>query len=268
MSQVDFAYYAGIKSVPIAAVFAAIYAPLAAYYVWRTLKNVVLALFLISLFCFIRVTAFGMRAYVASSDSAQHTQGTVVATMIVYSIGFFGLLNSVYYLQIERASANSNQQGIFHRISGNGVLIHLILMGAVVLSIVGTTDSYSSVASTVNRGKTFKIISAVAYVTVSLLLVVRCVLHLKEHGSGAAGSQGRLIGEKHCHQILLLVALVFTVREGFLVATTNNSSVNKKEAFFYILEAVPELIGVCLLAAPGLIPPKYSENKEWAGSNV
>jgi hypothetical protein len=67
---------------------------------------------------------------------------------------------------------------------------------------------------------------------------------------------------------LFLIALVFTVRELFIAATTNNSSVTEKEALFYVLEAVPELIGVWLLAAPGLIPPKYPEEKEWAASSV
>jgi hypothetical protein len=76
-----------------------------------------------------------------------------------------------------------------------------------------------------------------------------------------------LIGEKYCHQILLLIALVFTVRELFIAGTTNNSSINAKESLFYVLEAVPELIGVCLLAVPGMIPSD-SEDKEWAASNV
>ena len=50
----------------------------------------------------VRVTAFVMRAVLAGSDGAGSDLGLVIGEMIVYSVGFFGLLYSVYNLVLDR----------------------------------------------------------------------------------------------------------------------------------------------------------------------
>lgn len=41
-----------------------------------------------------------------------------------------------------------------------------------------------------------------------------------------------------------------------MLGTVNNASKKANETLFYALEAVPELIAICLFAIPGLIPVK------------
>jgi len=258
-APIDYASYVGIDSVAFAALFAAIYVPLAAFFIFRTIRNPVLPLFMMVFFCILRITGFGMRAYIASSASASQDKTLVIVESIVYGVGFLGVLNSVYHLQIDRqeASGRNNQNVPFHRISGNGHIVHLVLVGAVVLSIIGTIDINSTSTSSVSHGKTFRIAGAIIFAVVTGVLVLRCALHLRE-GASFDGQYKRQesIGERHGNHILLLISLVFLVRELYLVITVNNASAQRNEKLFYVLEAVPELIGICLLATPGLIPSK------------
>lgn len=41
-----------------------------------------------------------------------------------------------------------------------------------------------------------------------------------------------------------------------MLGTVNNVAKQANEKLFYVLEAVPELIAICLFTAPGLIPVK------------
>ena len=50
----------------------------------------------------VRTVAFGMRAALAKSDSAAHQKNVVLAEMIIYSIGFFGVVSSAYLLVLDR----------------------------------------------------------------------------------------------------------------------------------------------------------------------
>lgn len=120
--QINYAHIAGIKSVAAAAIFAALYAVLLPYYIWRAIRNPLYVLILLSLFCaskpvkhlfhqrayetdcspLVRVTAFILRAVLAGSDSAGQDVGLLIGETIVYSVGFFGLLYSAYNLVLDR----------------------------------------------------------------------------------------------------------------------------------------------------------------------
>ena len=50
----------------------------------------------------VRVTAFVMRAVLAGSDSAGEDLNLVIGELVVYSVGFFGLLYSAYTLVLDR----------------------------------------------------------------------------------------------------------------------------------------------------------------------
>ena len=49
--SINYAEYVGIKSVALAAIFAGLYAPLLAYFIFRVFKNLTLTLFMMCLFC-------------------------------------------------------------------------------------------------------------------------------------------------------------------------------------------------------------------------
>lgn len=252
---INYAYYVGIKSTIAAAVGAAIYAPLLLYFIWRATKNAVASILFLVLFCLIRVTAFGLRAYIAAKTSAQQDRTLVMIESIVYGVGFLGVLQSAYNLQIARSHKyGKGDTNIFSRITGNPALVHLSLTGAVILSIVGIIDVNSTNVNDHSRGKTFRIISAIAFAAINGILILRCLFSLKDQAHGST------LGARHGGTILLLASCVFIVREVFLVATVNNATASRNETLFYILEAVPELIGVLLLATPGLIPSKYDND--------
>jgi hypothetical protein len=251
----NYAYYVGIKSTPAAAVAAAIYAPLLLYYIFRATKNAVMTIFLIVLFCLIRLSAFGLRAYIAAKTSAQQDRTLVMVESIMYGVGFLGLLNGAYNLQIDRSHRyGKGGSNIFSKLTGNPGLVHLALTGAVVLSVIGTIDVNATDVSEHSRGKTFRIISAIAFAAINGLLVLRCLFSLKDQAHGST------IGARHGGAILLLISCVFLVREIYLVGTVNNATASRNEVLFYVLEAVPELIGVLLMATPGLIPSKYDND--------
>lgn len=59
-----------------------------------------------------------------------------------------------------------------------------MLVLAVILGIVGTTDIYSSKASDVTQGKTLKIVSAVLFVVISICLFLRAIGNVQGDTSG------------------------------------------------------------------------------------
>jgi len=118
--QINYAHLSGVNSVAGAVVFAVFYAILLPYYILRAIRNPTYVLIILSLFCasepskvspsvqetdrslLVRVTAFVMRAVLAGSDSAGTDFGLFIGESIVYSVGFFGLLYSVYTLVLDR----------------------------------------------------------------------------------------------------------------------------------------------------------------------
>src|SRR5882762_6379041 len=120
--QINYARETGIHSLAAAVIFAVLYAILLPYYIFRATRNPTYVLIILSLFCaselsttsfyrnrwrtdclcLVRVTAFVIRAILAGSDSAGTNVGLVIAEMIVYSVGFFGLLYSAYTLVLDR----------------------------------------------------------------------------------------------------------------------------------------------------------------------
>ena len=121
-TQINYARASGIESVAGAAIFAVVYAFLLPYYIWRATRNPTYVLIILSLFCaselsttlfyrraqethrssLVRVTAFVMRATLAGSASTGSNINLVIGEMIVYSVGFFGLLYSAYTLVLDR----------------------------------------------------------------------------------------------------------------------------------------------------------------------
>lgn len=50
----------------------------------------------------VRVVAFTMRAILSGSDTAGRNRNVVIAELIIYNVGFFGLLYSAYTLVLDR----------------------------------------------------------------------------------------------------------------------------------------------------------------------
>ena len=50
----------------------------------------------------VRIVAFSMRAALAANESAAKNLNVVIAEMVIYNVGFFGLLYSSYTLVLDR----------------------------------------------------------------------------------------------------------------------------------------------------------------------
>lgn len=67
--------------------------------------------------------------------------------------------------------------------------------------------------------------------------------------------------------ILLGIALLLVLREGFFIGTLGALEQQRKESLWYPLSALPELLAVVLFATPGLIPLKRKETEHEMGYN-
>jgi len=253
--NINYAHASGIDSVAAAAIFAALYAILLPYYIWRATRNPTYVLIVLSLFCAIRVTAFVMRAVLAGSDSAGTNLQLVIGETIVYSVGFFGLLYSTYTLILDREIVSGIAvRGLISRITSNRRLIRLALVAAVALGITGASFISSSKPSDLSLSKTLRKVSVIIFLVVTALLALHTVALVREEQ--AARRRGSVPpGAAHGGYILCLVVILLLVREIYLTATIGNIS-RQNEPVWYPLAALPELIAVFLFAVPGLVPEK------------
>lgn len=114
---------AGIETVGVAALFAALYTILVPLYVWKTAHNPTYTFIVLIIFCLcesspftlgarwpsvaenetVRITGFILRAILAASDGAKENDGIVISEMIFFTLGFVGLLYSAFILILGRS---------------------------------------------------------------------------------------------------------------------------------------------------------------------
>jgi len=245
----------GIHSVAAAAIFAILYAFLLPYYLFRAIRNPTYVLIILSLFCAIRVTAFVMRATLAGSEGAGEDLNLCIGEQIVYSVGFFGLLYSTYTLVLDREIYSGRVlNNPISRITANRHLIRLALMAAVVIGIIGSTDSNSSSQSTQNLGKTLRRVSAIIFLVVTALLAVHVLFRIRHRGPQTSNdSQRASVGTTYGINFLGSIIGLLLAREIFLTITVGKIV---DEGAWYPLAALTELIAVFFFAVPGLVPDK------------
>lgn len=112
---------AAIKTYEPAILFAVLYALLVLLYVWKTAHNPAYAFIVLVIFCIckplfstvdrqvllraktVRVVGFILRAILATSEGAKENDGLVIAETIFFSLGYVGLLYSVFLLTMDRS---------------------------------------------------------------------------------------------------------------------------------------------------------------------
>jgi len=256
----NYARSTGIHSVAGAAIFAALYAIILPYFTFRAIRNPTYVLIILTLFCAIRVTAFVMRAVLAGSDSAGSDLGLVIGETIVYSVGFFGLLYSVYNLVLDREllSGNEMRNNPISRITSNRHLIRIALMAAVVVGIIGSTYISSTKPSDLSLSKTLRRVSVIIFLVVTALLALHTLFLVRQENAALRrGSLQRTsFGATYGMYILCLIVIFLLIREIYLTISTLNNVSHQDEAVWYPLAALPELLAVFLFAVPGLVPDK------------
>jgi membrane-associated phospholipid phosphatase len=160
------------------------------------------------------------------------------------------------------------------RLTKNRRLFRLVLLIAVILGIVASTEISSS-GTISHTGKLERIISTIIFLVLTILqafqtfllarmeLSCMCIAFVNlviqvnnahEYTARGAKRDNESFGSRHSMAILSLGALLLLVREVFYTATITNTAKQNEEHFWYPLVAVPEILVVILSATPGLVP--------------
>ncbi|KAI9001748.1 hypothetical protein BC832DRAFT_141771 [Gaertneriomyces semiglobifer] len=251
LAHINYANSSGIHSVAVPVTFVVVYALLAVVFAVLTARRRCAAHIILLLFCIIRIAAFAMRAIIAHSDTAGESLGFYLATVILYTMGFVGLLYTAYALVLDHALliADRLPSAYSRSFAKNRVVVRLILIVAVSLGITG--GNYAALASSDSGkqlGQTLKSAATWIFFTVSLLLLLQALALWRRNRQSTPF-------------ILLLVAVFLFGREVFYVATLDNAVRQQDETYFYPLAVGTELVAAILIAIPGVVPPHTAARK-------
>ncbi|KAE9408494.1 hypothetical protein BT96DRAFT_873610 [Gymnopus androsaceus JB14] len=267
-SSFNFATAFGWHSVAAAAVFAVLYSPLAAsflYYMIRERRRVLSSL---TLFCIIRVAAFVMRAISTGIPSAGENESLFIATEVFFSIGFFGLLYSAYSLVMDRLDFCDNPilpvpilGNILHLLRKRR-LFRLTLLIPMALGIAGINETSSNPDS--STGTTLRKASTIVFLVLTTIPVLQTVVLIKaeREGGDTLKNTSSSFGATHASILYGIISLLLLIREIFTVATISNISEANNEHFWYPLVALPEFLCVIIFAIPGVIPSKEAQEEK------
>lgn len=257
MSAINYAHAYGIHSLGAAIFFAVIYAPFVPFYLFRSIRNPTFVYFMLTFFCAIRVAAFTLRSVLAGSESAAEKLDVLITNQVIYNVGFFGVLYSVYTLVLDRQLlAGIELHNPLTYITGNRHIIRMALTAAVAVGIVGAIDVSSTDLSSQKTGKTLRTVGIVIYLVVVVLLLAHTLLYINARKNANNYEEKGSFGRENGTPILFTVIILLLIREIFYVSTVDNLSQQTNEKLFYSLSALPEFLAVILLAAPGLVPSK------------
>ncbi|KAJ3887860.1 hypothetical protein GG344DRAFT_54883 [Lentinula edodes] len=254
----------GWNSVAAAAVFAALYSALALYFVAKIIQERRKVLFTMTLFCTIRVAAFIMRAISVGVASAGDNEGVFIATEVLFSVGFFGLLYATYSLVVDRLDFCDNDDtasvptiiGSLLRLTRNRRLFRTALIVPMALGIAGINLASSNPTS--STGTSLREASAIIFLILTVFQVLQTLVLIKaEHeGKDSLKSTFTSFGTKHASLLFGIISLLLLIREIFTVVTINNIAKANNEHLWYPLIALPEILCVLVYTIPGVIPPK------------
>ncbi|KAK7458837.1 hypothetical protein VKT23_009847 [Stygiomarasmius scandens] len=262
-TTINFAKLVGqYDSLAAAIIFAILYVPLAVRFVFSLIRERTRILFVLTLFCLIRITSFTIRAVLVGSEGAGENEGLFIADQVLSSIGFVGLLLSAHGLVVNRLELdNSEPSSPISRITRNRRLFRLLTTAAAVLGIVGINYLTSTDASQRSTGETLKKVGIILFLvlTVNVAYLTSTLIFGELSGSVRPTKRPTYspsFGHSYGSYILGLIAFFMLLRELFLVATISSSTTQNAEKFWYPFVALPEVLCVMLFAIPGVIPPR------------
>ncbi|KAJ3983330.1 hypothetical protein F5890DRAFT_1523855 [Lentinula detonsa] len=259
-NSVNYADLFGFKSIPAAVIFAICYVPLCCWFIPKVIVRRTYVVFTVTLFCFMRVSAFILRVILIASESVGENESVFITDEVLFSIGFFGLLFGAYGLVLDRLSLLTTSKAQTYPLSfliQNRKLFHLVLTAGMIMGIIGITNSTSSTPS--SSGSTLRKASVIVFVVLTILQAyqtfVLVMLERSENPEALTLYLGHSIGARHGAMIFVCISVLLLVREVYMLATIGSSITQNKEYTWYPLVALPELVCVTLYALPGIIPP-------------
>ncbi|KIK50449.1 hypothetical protein GYMLUDRAFT_252987 [Collybiopsis luxurians FD-317 M1] len=269
---IDYPKAFGWNSVAAAAVFAALYLPLTAYFIFKIVQERRRVLFTMTLFCLIRVAAFILRAVSLNVESAGENLGLFIAIEVLLQAGFFGLLYSIYTLVVDRLELCDSRPlpipiiGNLLELLKNRRLFRIALIIPVALSIASINIISNNPTS--STGVTLRKVAAILFLVLTALQVLQSLvlIQAEREGQDTLRYSSSSFGAQHASLIFGLIAILLLIREIFSVATISNVAKANNEHFWYPLVALPELLCAALYTIPGVIPPKPKKNDIEIGS--
>jgi len=255
----------GIHSLAAAVIFTLIYFPLLGFFIFKAIARPTYVFFMLCFFCSVRITAFILRALLAHVPADGQNLNMLIAYEVIYNTGFFGLLYSAYTLVADRvAFAKNPPNGPISRLLRMRFLFRMALMAAVAIGITGAIDaSLGSTTSTINTGNTLRKVAIYIFLICAALVLLQTIfLARAELSEGGYQGSGEQTASKYGTYVLLIISLLLVVREAFFAATANNSTEQNKEAIWYPLAALTELVAVIFFATPNLVPARSEIPKE------
>ncbi|KAJ3567188.1 hypothetical protein NP233_g6523 [Leucocoprinus birnbaumii] len=252
-TSIDYGEAFGIHSVPAAAIFAIIYAPLLVYYIFRLVTKFNYVFIVMTLFCLFRTVGFVIRAVVAGSTSAGSNLSLVIADQVLFGIGFSGLLFATFSLQNDRERV----AGLHYKtppmsILTNGRIFHLVVAGSVALLVVGTSKLTSHGPGDQSTGNTLRTAGTWVLFGATLIPGIRAgaFMYLKSTKYQHVGMKMNSFVDQNAAAILCVITALLVERMVYSVITVGMQA---SEASYYPLSALPEFLVVCVFATPGLV---------------
>ncbi|KAJ3812085.1 hypothetical protein F5876DRAFT_38260 [Lentinula aff. lateritia] len=257
-NSVNYAKLFGFKSIAAAVIFAICYVPLCIWFIPKVIMRRTYVVFTVTLFCFMRVSAFIIRVVLIASNTAGENENVFITDEVLFSIGFFGLLFGAYGLVLDRLSLLTTSRAYDNALSflmQNRKLFHLALTAGMIMGIIGITDSTSSTPS--SSGPILRKASVIVFVVLTVLQAYQTFILVmsEQNPETLAHDLGSSIGARHGAMIFGAISVLLLVREIYMLATIGSSTTQNKEYTWYPLVALPELVCVTLYALPGIIPP-------------
>ncbi|KAG6811041.1 hypothetical protein H0H92_009272 [Tricholoma furcatifolium] len=120
----------------------------------------------------VRLIAFIIRAVLVESANLN----LYIADEVLFGVGYFGLLYSAYTLVLDRwllaVSEDSEPDSGILRLTTDRRAFRLVLMAGVVLGVIGATKSEGSDPQ---KGQTFKEVSTIIFLVLTLLFAFQTV---------------------------------------------------------------------------------------------
>ncbi|KAG6861025.1 hypothetical protein C0995_004878 [Termitomyces sp. Mi166 len=244
-------YFDGIRSVPAAAVLAALYFVFLVGFVVQWLR-------------------FRSSVY---PGSATVNVGLLIGEEILTVIGFYPLLNAMNQLLYDRetgnglnlpnATSHSPSNRPMSRILRFHAFYRLLILSAIVIGSVGLSQVYTSDdPDNISAANSLHITSAVLFLVLILYLACQTAIlsRAEAHGLGYSGAQTNF-GGRHRTSILMGISILLLIREVYDAATARDRSRANNEHLWYPLLVLPEILAVLLFAIPGLVPVRIQRSE-------
>jgi hypothetical protein len=259
---INFAKIFGWDSLAAAVVFAVLYSPLAAFYLFKIFQERRRVLFSLTLFCFIRVAAFIMRAISIGIPRLGENEALFITTEVLFSVGFFGLLYCAYSLVMDRLDLCRNTDvpipiiGPILHLTRNRRAFRIGLLIPMVLGIVGINETSENPTNA--TGIALRKASVVVFLVLTVIQVLQTLVLMRaeRQDQDPLKNASSSFGATHASFLFGIISILLLIREIFTIATISDIAKANNEHFWYPLIAVPELLCVILFAIPGMIPPK------------